>query len=141
MLKINIICIGKIKEKYLKDAIAEYSKRLCKYCNLNIIELPDSPIPEKTNLSIENQIKDFESSLIIEHIPKESFKICLDLSGKNYSSEQFAKHINDIQLNNSSISFIIGGSLGVNDTLKNICNEKICFSSMTLEKIILFLCV
>ncbi len=131
MLKINIICVGKIKENYLKDAITEYSKRLSKYCNLNIIEIPDSPLPEKLNLSIENQIKDIESSSIINHIPKDSFKICLDLQGKNYSSEQFAKFINDIQLTNSSISFIIGGSLGVNDNLKNLCNEKICFSSMT----------
>ena len=131
MLKINILCIGKIKENYLKEAISEYSKRLSRYCNLNIIELPDSPLPEKLNESIENQIKDSESSSIIEHIPKESFNICLDLCGKNYSSEQFAKFINDIQLTNSSISFIIGGSLGLNDKLKNMCNEKICFSNMT----------
>ena len=131
MLKINILCVGKIKENYLKDAIAEYSKRLSKYCNLNIIELPDSPIPEKLNSSIENKIKDTESSLIIEHIPKESYKICLDLQGKSYSSEQFAKFLNDIQLTNSSVSFIIGGSLGVNENLKSICNEKICFSKMT----------
>lgn len=131
MLKINILCVGKIKEDYLKDAIAEYSKRLSKYCNLNIIELPDSPIPEKLNSSIENKIKDTESSLIIDHIPKESYKICLDLQGKSYSSEQFAKLLNDIQLTNSSVSFIIGGSLGVNEKLKSVCNEKICFSKMT----------
>ena len=63
MLKINILCIGKIKESYLRDAINEYSKRLSKYCSLNIIELPDKAIPEKLNSSIENQVKDFERQL------------------------------------------------------------------------------
>ena len=131
MLKINILCVGKIKENYLKEAIAEYSKRLSKYCNLNIIELPDSPIPEKLNPSIENKIKDTESSLIMEHIPKDSYKICLDLQGKSYSSEQFADLLTAIQFDHSSITFIIGGSLGVNKNLKIICNEKISFSKMT----------
>ena len=131
MLKINIICIGKIKEVYLKDAINEYSKRLSKYCVLCITELPDKPIPEKLNLSLEKQIKDFESEQIISHIPKNSYTICLDLTGKSFSSEDFANKISDLQNTNSSITFIIGGSLGMNEKLKNICDEKICFSKMT----------
>ncbi len=131
MLKINILCIGKLKETYLKDAINEYSKRLSKYCYLNFIELPDEPIPEKSNITIENQIKDLESKHIIEHIPKGSYIICLDLTGKPYSSEEFAQKINNIQITNSCLTFIIGGTLGVNENLKNICNEKICFSKMT----------
>ena len=80
MLKINILCVGKIKEQYLKDAINEYSKRLSKYCDLNIIELADISLPEKINLSIENQIKDAESMQLIEHIPKGSYTCCLDLT-------------------------------------------------------------
>ena len=131
MLKINILCIGKIKENYLKDAINEYSKRLSKYCILNIIELPDKAIPEKSNESIENQIKDLESEDLIAHIPKSSYIICLDLSGRNYSSEEFAQKISDLQITNSSITFIIGGSLGMNEKLKSLCNERICFSKMT----------
>ena len=131
MLRINIICIGKIKEQLLRDAINEYSKRLSKYCNLNIIELPDKKIPDKSNISIENQIKDFESNEIITHLIKDSYNICLDLKGKEYSSENFAMKISDIQIINSSITFIIGGSLGFNDDVKKICNESICFSKMT----------
>lgn len=131
MLHINIYCIGKIKEQYLRDAIAEYSKRLSKFCMLDIIELPDKAIPEKTNSSIDQQIIDFESNQIIEKLPKNSYKIALDLTGKQYTSEEFATKLNDLQNYNSTISFIIGGSLGMNSELKNLCNEKISFSKMT----------
>lgn len=131
MLHVNIFCVGKIKEQYLRDAIAEYSKRLSKFCILDIIELPDKAIPDKTNSSIDQQIIDFESNQIIEKLPKNSYKIALDLTGKQYTSEEFASKINDLQNYNSTISFIIGGSLGMNNTLKNICNEKISFSKMT----------
>ena len=127
MLHINIICVGKIKEQYLRNAIDEYSKRLSKFCNLDIIELSDKKIPDKSNLTIENQIKDLESSDIISHLPKDSYNICLDLKGKQYSSEEFANKISQIQFINSSINFIIGGSLGFNDTVRNISNESICF--------------
>lgn len=131
MVHINIFCIGKVKEQFLRDAIAEYSKRLSKYCILNIIELPDMKIPDKLNSSIENQIIDFESNELISHFFKSDYKICLDLSGKQYSSSQFASKLSALQFASSEISFIIGGSLGVNDTLKELCNEKICFSKMT----------
>lgn len=131
MLHVNIYCVGKIKEQYLRDAIAEYSKRLSKFCILDIIELPDKAIPDKTNSSIDQQVIDFESNQIIEKLPKNSYKIALDLTGKQYTSEEFASKISDLQNYNSTISFIIGGSLGMNNTLKNICNEKISFSKMT----------
>ena len=129
--RINIICVGKIKESYLRDAINEYSKRLSKYCILNIVEVQDKAIPEKINDSLENQIKDFESNELISHIPKNSYIIGLDLSGKSISSEEFAYKLADLQITNSSISFIIGGSLGMNENLKSICDEKLCFSKMT----------
>ena len=131
MLKINIICIGKIKENYLKDAINEYSKRLSKYCVPYITELPDKPIPEKLNDFIESQIKNLESEEIFNHIPKNSYNICLDLTGKSFSSEEFADKIQNLQNTNSCITFIIGGSLGLNEKIKNYCDEKICFSKMT----------
>lgn len=131
MLHINIYCVGKIKENFLKDAITEYSKRLSKYCTLQIIEVPDKAIPEKSNASIEKQIIDFESSEILNKIDMSSYKIALDLSGKQFSSEELAAKINDIAQINSTISFIIGGSLGLNDEVRNICNEKISFSKMT----------
>ena len=131
MVHINIVCIGKIKEQYLKDAINEYSKRLSKYCNLKIIELPDKKIPDKTNPAIDLQIINLESNESLSHLPKDSYNISLDLKGRQFSSEEFANKISDIQFCNSSINFIIGGSLGFNDDVRKICNESICFSKMT----------
>ena len=131
MLNINIICIGKIKEQYLKDALQEYSKRLSKYCKLLITELPDEKIPEKLNSNISNEIKSKECANIINHIKKDSYIICLDLKGREFSSEQFSSKIQKISLENSHITFIIGGSLGLTEDLLNKSNESICFSKMT----------
>lgn len=132
MLNINIICIGKIKENYLKDAISEYSKRLSKFCNLNIIELQDEKLPSKLNDSIINEIKNKECNKIIQNIKKDSYVICLDLKGKQFSSEEFSQKLDNIALNfNSSITFIIGGTLGLNQEILSTSNEKICFSKMT----------
>lgn len=131
MLHINIYCVGKVKEQYLRDAIDEYLKRISKYCSISIIELPDKPIPEKSNSTLEAQIIEAESNEIINKLNMSSYKIALDLTGKQYTSEEFAEKIDKIQLSNSTISFIIGGSLGLSDDLKRICNEKISFSKMT----------
>jgi 23S rRNA (pseudouridine1915-N3)-methyltransferase len=132
MLNISIICIGKIKENYLKDAINEYSKRLSKFCNLKITELQDEKLPTKINGSIINEIKNKECDKIIDAIKKDSYVICLDLKGKEYSSEDFSRKIENIALNfNSSITFIIGGTLGLNEKVLSLASEKICFSKMT----------
>lgn len=131
MLTINVICIGKIKEKFFKDALDEYSKRLSKYCKLNILELPDEKIPDKINQNIEKEIKSKECDNIINHIKKDSYIICLDLTGKALSSEQFSKNIEKISMQSSQITFIIGGSLGLTEKILNMSNQKICFSKMT----------
>ena len=131
MVYINIICVGKIKEQYLKDAIGEYSKRLSRYCNLSFTELPDKKIPDKANSSLEAQVINAESTDIISHLSKDAYNICLDLKGKELSSVDFAKKINDIGLINSTINFVIGGSLGFNDEVRRNCKESICFSKMT----------
>ena len=131
MISINIICVGKIKEKFFKDAILEYSKRLSKYCKLDILELPDEKIPDKSNPSIENSIKEKECNNIINHLKTDSYIIALDLKGKELSSENFSKKLDNISMQNSKITFIIGGSLGLTQNLLNMCNEKICFSQMT----------
>lgn len=132
MLNINIICIGKIKENYLKDAISEYSKRLSKFCNLNITELSDEKLPNKLNDSIINEIKNKECNKIIQAVKKDSYIICLDLKGKELSSEEFSAKLDNIALNfNSSITFVIGGTLGLNQEILSLANEKICFSKMT----------
>ena len=131
MLTINIVCIGKIKESYLKDAISEYSKRLSKYCKLTILELPDEKIPDKLNESISNEIKNKESNLILNHIKKDSYIICLDLTGKELTSEDFSKNIEKLSLETSSITFVIGGSLGLSPEILKKSHQKICFSKMT----------
>lgn len=131
MLTIQIICVGKIKETYLKEAILEYSKRLSKYIKLDILELPDEKIPDKVNDNIIYSIKDKECTNILNHLKKDSYVIALDLKGKQFSSEEFSKNLEEISMENSHITFIIGGSLGLTDDLLNKCNKKICFSKMT----------
>ena len=132
MLNINILCVGKIKENYLKDAIAEYSKRLSKYCNLNIIEVPDEKLPNKLSSAVEIDIKDKEGKAMLARLPKDTYLICLDLKGKELNSEEFSKKIEDISVNfNSSITFVIGGSLGISNEILNLSKEKVCFSKMT----------
>ena len=132
MLNINIVCVGKIKENYLKDAIAEYSKRLSRFCNLNIIELQDEKLPEKLNDSIINEVKNKECTKMMQAIKKDSYIICLDLKGKEFSSEEFSRKIENIALNfNSSITFVIGGTLGLNNEILSLASEKVCFSKMT----------
>ena len=131
MLHINIICVGKLKEKYLKDANAEYIKRLSKYCSINVIELQDEKLPAKTNDAVIAEIKEKESKKIIQTIKKDSFVVALDLTGKQVSSEEFSEKIEKISLTNSQITFIIGGTLGMSKELLSLANEKISFSKMT----------
>ena len=132
MLHIDIICIGKVKESFFREAIQEYSKRLSKYCILNIQELPDEKIPLTLNEKKINQIKEKESSRIASHIRKESYVKRLELNGKELTSTKIAENINSISHTNfSNITFIIGGSLGLSKELLNSANQKICFSKLT----------
>ena len=132
MIHITIISVGKIKEKYLKDAIAEYSKRLSKYFKLNIIEIADEPIPNNINDKVSENLKSIEGNKILNSLNTNSYVISLDLAGKQYSSEDFSSKIEDIALNfNSNITFIIGGSLGLHENVLKKSNELICFSKMT----------
>ena len=128
MLKINLIAIGDIKEKYLSDAIDEYSKRIKRFANLNIIELKET-IPASNNqkdieLSLDKDAKNIEKHL-------DGHLICLDIKGKMLSSEQMAEKIQKISLNSSEITFIIGASNGISDKIKTLCNERLSFSPMT----------
>lgn len=134
MLNIKILCVGKIREKATKDLLAEYEKRISKYAKLEIIELDDEKIPQNASLSIEEQVKISESKKIIEKLEKypNSQVILLDLKGKQYTSEEFAQKIENIQIYASStIIFVIGGSLGMSNELLNNYSDKICFSKMT----------
>lgn len=131
MLTINILCVGKIKESYLKEAIGEYSKRLSKYCNLNIIEVSDEKVPDKLSDTVINNIKDQEANKMLQYLKKDTYCICLDLKGKEISSEEFSKKIEEISNISSSITFVIGGTLGIGEEVLQMSKEKICFSKMT----------
>ncbi len=132
MIHINIICVGKIKEAFFKDSINEYSKRLNKYCSLSITELQDEKIPNNPSEKEIKIIKDKEGQNILNNIKKDSYIICMDLKGKQFTSEEFSTKIEDISLNKSStITFIIGGSLGISENVLKFSNELISFSKMT----------
>lgn len=134
MLNIKIICIGKVREKSLKELINEYEKRISKYAKIEIIEIDDEKIPQNASVAIEEQIKTIESKKILDRLTKYSSSniILLDLKGKQYTSEEFANKIENIQTYSSStIIFVIGGSLGMNKDLLEYSTDKICFSKMT----------
>ena len=122
---IRIICVGSIKEKYFKDAIEEYRKRLSKYTKLEIIELKDYSIYE-----IDKCIK-LEEEEILKSIKEKDYIITLEIEGNELSSIELANKIDNTLQNNSNIDFIIGGSFGLSDNIKNIANYKLSFSKMT----------
>jgi len=131
-MRINIITVGKIKEKYFTDAINEYSKRLSKYCDLKIFEVQDEKTPDKASAAIEEQIKDTEGERILKVLNKDSYIITLEIEGKSIDSVSLAKEISDIATyKNSTITFIIGGSLGLSNNIKALSNYKLSFSKMT----------
>ena len=121
---IKIICIGKIKEKFYQEAINEYKKRISKYTNIEIIELPDYNYDVKKTM-----ISEYQG--IMKVLNKSDYNILLDISGNQIDSISFAKKINDTLIVNSNITFIIGGSLGVVDELRNIVDYRLSFSIMT----------
>ena len=124
MLKINIISIGKVKEKYILDGIAEFSKRLSKYTNFKIIELSEE---EDNSTAVAK-----ETNRILEKISKsKGYNILLDIRGVNMSSEQLASKIENLTLNYDEINFIIGGSRGVSDELRQKSDFLLSFSKMT----------
>ena len=131
MLTINVICVGKLKEKFFKDAVDEYSKRLSKYCKLEITELADEKIPNNPSEKQAQEIKEKECKNIISHIKKDSYIISLDLTGKQLSSEELSSSLDNLSLSTSHITFIIGGSLGLTKEILNYSNTILSFSKMT----------
>lgn len=131
-MKITIICVGKIKEKYLSDAIKEYSKRLSKYCKLEIIEVPDEKTEENASDNLINQIKAKEGEQILKHIKENSYVITLEILGNMISSEDLAAKIDKTGISGiSHITFIIGGSLGLSENVSKKADYKLSFSKMT----------
>ena len=115
---IKIVCVGKIKEKYLRDAISDYEKRISKYHKINIIEVEDSNMKE-------------ESIRILKNIKKDDFVITLEINGNVISSVEFANKIDKLFITNSNITFVIGGSDGIDDIVKERSNYSLSFSTLT----------
>ena len=122
---IKIICLGKIKESYINDAIKEYTKRLSKYTEIKIIELDDVGIDDK------KVVLKKEEEKILKVLNDKEYIITLEIEGNEISSLDFAKKINDIFIQSSNITFIIGGSYGLSDEIKKKSNYKLSFSKMT----------
>lgn len=131
-MNIKIICIGKLKEKYLSQGIDEYAKRISKYANINIIELPDEIIPDNPSQKEILAIKNLEAQKILKHIKPNDFVFTLDLRGTALSSEQFAQKLTEATVNGySSFCFIIGGTVGLDDSLVANSNFVLSFSKLT----------
>ncbi|NLJ87669.1 MAG: 23S rRNA (pseudouridine(1915)-N(3))-methyltransferase RlmH [Epulopiscium sp.] len=131
-MKITIIAVGKLKEKYLHMAVDEYSKRLSRYCKLEIIELADEKTSEKMSIAQEDNIKNKEGQRILKNIKDDAYVIALAIEGKQYSSEEMAEKIQDLSLlGKSHITFIIGGSIGLSKELLKRADEQLSFSKMT----------
>ncbi|BAQ97052.1 23S rRNA (pseudouridine(1915)-N(3))-methyltransferase RlmH [Bifidobacterium angulatum] len=131
-MQIDIICVGKVKEQYLRDAIAEYSKRLGRYCKLNILEVADEKTPEHASEGVERQIKAKEGERIAKHIKPGAYVIALAIDGQQVTSEGFARKIDQLGIQGvSHIQFVIGGSIGMDDAILRQANYKLSFSKMT----------
>lgn len=131
-MKIKIISVGKIKEKYIKEGIKEFSKRLSRYCSLTIVEVNDEKAPENLSEREKELIKNKEGERISKKISPSSYVIPLVIEGKQLSSEELSEKMEDLMVSGiSDISFIIGGSLGLSDDILKRSNFKISFSKMT----------
>lgn len=131
-MKITLITVGKIKEKYFTDAIAEYSKRLSRYCKLEIVEVTDEKTPDGASEGLENQIKEKEGERILAKIPDGSYVVALAIEGKQLSSEELADKMEKWNVMGvSHLVFIIGGSLGLTPKVLSRADFKLSFSPMT----------
>ena len=131
-MNIKIICLGKLKEKYLLDGVNEYIKRISKYANISIIELPDETIPENPSEKEVLHIQEIEDEKIKKNIKPQDYIISLDLTGKQLTSEEFADKIQDISLKGfGTIDFIIGGTTGLSRSLVTNSNFVFSFSKLT----------
>ena len=131
-MRIQIICIGKLKEKYWTDAVNEYMKRLSKYCDIDILELKESRLPDKASQAQEAAVVEEEGKTILKHIKDGSYVITLEILGKNLTSEELASKIEELpHMGKSHVTFIIGGSLGLSKEVSKRSDFKLSFSKMT----------
>ena len=131
-MEIRIITVGKIKEKYLNGGIAEYAKRLSRYCKLNFIQVPDEKTPDKASDGMNRQIKETEGNRLLSHIREQDYVIALAIEGKMLDSVELSDLIAKLGVQGkSSIAFVIGGSLGLSDAVLKRADYKLSFSKMT----------
>lgn len=131
-MKITLITVGKIKEKYFTDAIAEYAKRLSRYCKLEIVEVADEKTPDGASAALENQIKQKEGERILAKIPDGAYVTALAIEGKQLDSEELASQMERWNVNGiSHLVFVIGGSLGLDANVLHRADFKLSFSKMT----------
>lgn len=142
MIKITVISVGKMKEKFFLQGVEEYEKRLSRYAKVNIIELKDEPTPENPTENEKEKILSKEGERIKEKIPKDAYIISLCVEGKQLSSEDFSDVLRIVPNTHSNIVFIIGGSLGLSEDVKKLSDLRLSFSKMTfphrLMRVILF---
>lgn len=131
-MKITLITVGKIKEKFFTDAIKEYCKRLSRYCKLEIIEVADEKTPDKSSEALEQQIKEKEGERIKKYVREDAYTIALAIDGQMLNSVELSNKLNILGVQgNSHIIFIIGGSLGLSETILTNVDYKLSFSKMT----------
>ena len=131
-MKITLITVGKIKEKYLKDAIAEYSKRLSRYCKLEIVEVADEKTPDNASDTVEDAIRDKEGERILKYVKEDAYVITLEIAGKMLTSEEMAEKIEKLGVQGTShIIFIIGGSIGLGKEILKRSDYALSFSKLT----------
>ena len=131
-MKITVITVGKIKEKYLKDAIAEYSKRLSRYCKLEILEVADEKTPDGASEIVEENLREKEGERILKLIKEDAYVITLEISGKMLTSEELADRIETLGIQGKShLVFVIGGSIGLGREVLRRSDYALSFSKMT----------
>ncbi len=131
-MNIRIVAVGKIKERYIQEGIKEFTKRLSRYCSLDIVEIDDEKAPENLSEKEMDIVKKKEGDRILSKIPQNTFIISLEIEGKQLSSEDLSKKIEDLMIDGvNDITFIIGGSLGLSEEVRNRSNFKLSFSKMT----------
>ena len=132
-MKIKIVTVGKLKEKYLKDGIAEYSKRISRFATVEMIELADEKTPDRASDSENAKILDVEGNRILSKIGEREFVVVLAIEGKTLSSEEFSKQLEQASINGySTLTFVIGGSLGLSHQVKKRANLFLSFGRLTL---------
>ena len=131
-MKVTIVCVGKIKEKFYRDAIAEFEKRLSKYCKFEVIEVADEKTPDRASAAEEEQIKEKEAVRILSKIKEDTYVCTLEIAGKKFSSEGLAHWMEQLTVGGKShIVFVIGGSLGLHSSVLLRSNQALSFSDMT----------